>query len=82
MNNNSDLESLIDSDTSLIAFNNGVLFDIKSNTHRKIEKSDFISKTMTIPYNPTIDEKATNAIFNIVTSFFEDPAITHYFLSV
>ena len=82
MNSNDNLESLIDNNQNLIAFNNGVVFDVKTNTYRNIEKDDFISKTMSIPFNEQVDEEATEAIYNIVSSFFEDPLITNYFLTV
>jgi putative DNA primase/helicase len=82
MNSSDNLESTIDSNQELMAFNNGILFDVKNNTYRDIEKSDFISKTMSIPFSEQLDAKATNAIYNIVSSFFEDPVITDYFLTV
>jgi len=37
---------------------------------------------MSIPFSEQLDAKATNAIYNIVSSFFEDPVITDYFLTV
>ncbi len=37
---------------------------------------------MSIPSAEQLDAKATNAIYNIVSSFFEDPVITDYFLTV
>ena len=82
MHSNDNLEAIIDSKHELIAFNNGVVFDVKSKTYRDIEKYDFISKTMTIPFCEQANENATKAIYNIVSSFFEDPIITEYFLTV
>ena len=82
MNSSDNLEQTIDSNQELMAFNNGILFDVKNNTYRDIEKGDFISKTMAIPFAEQLDAKATNAIYNIVSSFFEDPVITDYFLTV
>ena len=34
------LDEKIDANTNLIAFNNGFLFDVESNSYRKIEKTD------------------------------------------
>ena len=38
MNSNDNLETVIDSNQELIAFNSGVLFDVTNNTSRDIEK--------------------------------------------
>lgn len=77
---NDNLEKLIDSKTNLIAFNNGILYDIESNEFRKIEKSDFISKTMNINYTENISSEKTTEIKNIVYSLFENDILTTYFL--
>ena len=39
MNSSDNLESTIDSNQELMAFNNGILFDVKNNTYRDIEKT-------------------------------------------
>ncbi len=38
MSSNDKLESIIDSNQKLIALNDGVLFDVKNNTYRAIER--------------------------------------------
>jgi phage/plasmid-associated DNA primase len=37
---------------------------------------------MSIPFSEQLDVKATKAIYTIVFSFFEDPLITDYLLTV
>ncbi len=53
-----------------------------NNTYRDIEKGDFVSKTMSILFCEQLDATATNAIYISISSFFEDPVITDYFLTV
>jgi len=78
--NNDNLEQLIDSNTNLIAFNNGFLYDIENNEYRNIEKSDFISKTMNIDFSDNISTDKINEINNIIYSLFEDNLLTEYFI--
>lgn len=76
------LDEKIDTNTNLIAFNNGVLYDIESDTYRSIEKTDYISKTMSIPYIENLDNEKIEEMNNIINSIFEDSEISNYFLKV
>ena len=52
---NDNIEKLVDTNQTLIAFCNGVCYDVTKNIYRKVTKSDFISKTTSIPYSKIQD---------------------------
>jgi hypothetical protein len=57
-NSRDDIEHLLDHNQHVIDFN-GYLYDITTDNYRRINKDDFITKTMCIPYNINIpDSKA------------------------
>lgn len=80
--NDANLNEKIDTNTNLIAFNNGVLYDIQSNTYRSIEKTDYISKTMSIPYIEIINGGKIVEMHSIINTIFEDEIVSNYFLKV
>lgn len=59
-NNRDDIERLTDQDQNIIAFNSGYLYDIATDGYRRIGKEDFITKTMSIPYNYNIPKSKKN----------------------
>ena len=61
-----DVESKLDSNTNLLAFRNGYLYDISITTYRQLEKYDFITKTMLINYNRTINTDKNEEIHQII----------------
>ena len=81
-NNKDNIEALIDQNQNLMAFDNGCLYDIRTNGYRRIEKDDFITKTMRIPYSSSIPDSKTEEIYRIIYSFFEDKEKTQYLLKV
>jgi len=78
-NSNDDIENLADSNQNVLAFNNGFLYDIQANEYRPIEKEDFITKTMSIPFVENVPESASEQIYKIMFSFFENEDLTDYF---
>jgi len=58
------------------------LFDVESNSYRKIEKTDYISKTMSIPYAETVPEDKLTEMSELINSIFEDEVVSEYFLRV
>ena len=81
-NHRDDIEHLTDQNQNIIAFNNGYLYDITTDDYRRIGKEDFITKTMSIPYNSNIPDSKANVIYKIVYSFFDDDEQTQYLLKV
>ena len=75
-----DLEDKVDAQQNLIAFNDGFLYDINTNICRKIEKEDFISKTMSIPHTDEVSNEKVAEIQQIIYSLFEDDTMTDYFI--
>jgi hypothetical protein len=55
-----DIEHLADQNQNIIAFNNGYIYDIATDDYRRIGKEDFITKTMSIPYNNNIPKSKTH----------------------
>ena len=43
-----DIESKLDSNTNLLAFKNGFVYDISRNRFRKIKTGDFITSTLSL----------------------------------
>ena len=76
------LEDKLDYNTSLIAFNNGYLYDIKTNNYRHIEVNDFISKTMDIKYNDNINKNKTEEIDKLLWAIFENDDIINHWLKI
>ena len=58
------------------------MFDIESSGYTKIEKTDYISKMMAIPYAETVPEEKTTELSERFNSIFEDEVVSECFLRV
>ena len=65
-NNRDEIEHLMDHNQNVIAFSNGHLYDITSDDYRRIHKDNFITKTMSIPYDNNVSDIKENEIYRIV----------------
>ena len=67
-NNRDDIEDLMDHKQNVIAFSNGYLYDITTDDYRRINKDDFITKTMSIPYNNNVSDSKANEIYRMTST--------------
>ena len=75
------LDDLIDSNNHLLAFNN-CLYDIQNKKFRKINPTDYITKTTKYNLNNyNIDYKIKEKIYGILHSIFEDNEMVEYYLT-
>ena len=77
-----DLDSIMDSNSNLFAFNNGFVYDLKAGVSRKIVPTDYISLTtgyaMPTSSNPTIRESINKFLYGL----FENEETKDYLLNV
>lgn len=75
------LDDLIDNNNELFAFNNCV-YDIKNKIFRKINPTDYITKTTKYDLNDyNIDENMKNKIYKLLFSIFENDEMVEYYLT-
>ena len=82
MYNDDDLEKKKDCDNNIIAFKDGYLFDITKNEFRKIERTDYISKTMNINSPQNIIKEKLESVKSLISSIFENEEISRYWLKI
>jgi putative DNA primase/helicase len=80
--NNDAVGSLTDRSQNVLGLNNGILYDLRFNAYRTIDKADFITKTMSIPFTEHVSESKVEEVRMIVQSLFENEEQAFYFLNV
>ena len=78
---NEDFSEMLDENPLLIAFKNGV-FDCESLCFRKGLQSDYISKTLNIEYDSTLNSNSEEIIIleNFLSKVFPDVSVKDYFI--
>lgn len=78
----SDFEDLLDTDRYLIGFANGV-YDLKENTFRAGQPSDYITKHMLIDFVPhTPDDSKVKEVYEFFDKVFPVQAVRRYVLDI